>query len=181
MLQTQPLAWGARVSPAFRDRLFLLCANLGWSEDHPSWLMACMAFETGRTFAPNIRNPGSGAVGLIQFLPSTARRLGTSADKLAKLTAEGQLGYVERYLSPFAGRVRDLDDLYMAILWPAAVGAPADSLLWRSGSFPYAANRGLDLDRNGRITKREAARKPRDLLAEGLRMDKVFNPPRTAP
>lgn len=176
MIQTEPLSWGAAVSPAFRARLFTLCDHLAWSEAHASWLMACMAFETGRTFSPSIRNPASSATGLIQFMASTARILGTSTAQLAKLDAVAQLGYVERYLTPFARRVRDLDDLYMAILWPAAVGAPGNSLLWRQGDAIFAANRGLDLDRNGRITKQEAARQPRALLAEGYRFANVYRP-----
>ena len=38
--------------------------------------MAVMSFETGGTFDPGIRNAaGSGATGLIQFMPSTAAGL----------------------------------------------------------------------------------------------------------
>ncbi len=180
MIQTEPLSWGAAVTPAFRARLFALCDHLVWSEAHASWLMACMAFETGRTFSPSIRNPGSSATGLIQFMAGTARGLGTTTAKLATMDAVAQLHYVERYLAPFAGRVRDLDDLYMAILWPAAVGQPGTTILWRGGTPAFAANRGLDLDRNGRITKREAARQPRALLAEGYRFANV-SPPEARP
>lgn len=180
MQQTQPLAWGARVTPAFRARLFTLCDDFDWPEERASWLMAVMAFETGRTFSPTIRNPGSSAIGLIQFLGATAKYLGTSVTALARLSAEGQLYYVQRYLHPFASRIHDLDDLYMAVLWPAAVGKPSDSLLWRGGTPVFAANRGLDLDRNGRITKREAARRVHDHLAEGYRMDNVYRPPAPA-
>ncbi len=179
MIQTEPLSWGAHVTPAFRARVFSLCTDFGWREEHASWLMACMAFETGRTFSPTIRNPRSSAVGLIQFMAATAKGLGTSVTQLARLDAVGQLHYVERYLEPFAARIHDLDDLYLAILWPAAVGRPGETILWRGSAPAYAANRGLDLDRNGRITKHEAAAKPRALLAEGYRFDNVFRP--TAP
>lgn len=181
MIQTEPLSWGAAVSPAFRARLFTLCDHLAWSEAHASWLMACMAFETGRTFSPTIRNPRSSAVGLIQFMAATAKGLGTSVAQLATLDAVGQLHYVERYLEPFAGRVHDLDDMYMAILWPAAVGRPGDTILWRSGVPAFAANRGLDLDRNGRITKREAARQVRALLSVGYHFDHCSRPDHAPP
>ena len=40
MIQTQPLAWGARVSPAFRARLFVLCADFDWPEERDSHLVA---------------------------------------------------------------------------------------------------------------------------------------------
>ncbi|MBP8024663.1 MAG: hypothetical protein KAY71_04505 [Chromatiaceae bacterium] len=181
MQQTQPLAWGARVTPAFRARLFTLCDDFDWPEARASELMAVMAFETGRTFSPSIRNPLSTATGLIQFMRATAKYLGTSTTALARLSAEGQLYYVQRYLQPFAPRIRDLDDLYMAVLWPAAIGYSGDTLLWRSGKPIFAANRGLDLDRNGRITKKEACRRVHEHLAEGYRMDNVWREPRATP
>ena len=52
-----------------------MAGRLGISEAD---LMAVMSFETGGTFNPGIRNAaGSGATGLIQFMPSTAAGLGT--------------------------------------------------------------------------------------------------------
>ena len=82
------LAWGARVSPEFRSKLAVGCAELGID---PSHLMACMAFETGRTFSPSVRNEVSGATGLIQFMPSTAKGMGLTTAELAGMTAEDQL------------------------------------------------------------------------------------------
>ena len=42
----------------------------------PGSLLAVMRFETGGTFDPAERNrAGSGATGLIQFMPSTAKNL----------------------------------------------------------------------------------------------------------
>ena len=168
MIQTRPLCWGAKVTQPFRDRLYRLCAELDWSEQHASWLMACMAFETGRTFSPSIRNPSSSATGLIQFMDGTARGLGTSTAALARLTAVGQLNWVERYFLPYAHRISGLDDMYMAILWPKAVGKAPDHVLWRKGLPAYVANRGLDLDKNGAVTKQEAAAKVRQHHAEGM-------------
>ena len=45
---------------------------------NPDFLLACMAFESGMSFCSSIRNAASGATGLIQFMPSTARGLGTT-------------------------------------------------------------------------------------------------------
>jgi hypothetical protein len=68
------LAWGARVSPTFRSKVRLVAADLGVRPDD---LMACMAWESGRSFRPDVANmAGSGAVGLIQFMPSTAAAAG---------------------------------------------------------------------------------------------------------
>lgn len=161
------LAWGNSVSAEFRAAVFALCARQGLV---PDYLMACMAWESAETFSPNIRNAaGSGAVGLVQFMPATARALGTTADALAKLTAVQQLDCVERYFKPYAGRLRSLSDHYMAILWPAAIGKPEHSALWDAASRPttYRQNAGLDSNRDRVITKAEAAGKVAVKLERG--------------
>ncbi len=159
------LAWGARVSPAFRAKVRKIAAGLGCE---PNYLMACMAFESGETFSPKVLNAaGSGAVGLIQFMPSTAKGLGTTSAALAAMTAEDQLEFVEKY---FKGQppVRTLEDVYMAILWPRAVGKPNGYVLFAAPSVQYHLNRGLDRDRDGAVTKAEAAAAVGAKLAKGL-------------
>ena len=130
--------------------------------------MACMAFETGRTFSPSIKNPGSSATGLIQFMASTAIGLNTTVDALAKMSAVEQLDYVARYFEPYRGRLKTLADTYMAILWPAGVGKPDDHPIFGGGSPAYLANKGLDANKDGNVTKAEAAAKVAAMLAEGL-------------
>lgn len=169
----RPLAWGARVSATFRDRVRWIGADLGFD---PNWLMACMAFETGRTFSAKVKNPGSSATGLIQFMNATAAELGTTTAALAKMTAEDQLNFVWKY---FAARVKAkgpivrLADCYMAILNPVAMGRPDDFVMWVKGSSAYAVNAGLDADKNSQITKAEAAAKVAALLAEGLKSENI--------
>lgn len=166
----EPLAWGAWVTPLFRDQVRIMARRLGGAAT-PSDYMACMAWESGETFDPAVRNlAGSGAVGLIQFMPATARGLGTSSDALARMTALEQLGWVERYFQPYRGKLNSLADLYMAILWPAAIGKPLDHVLWDKASRPttYRQNAGLDTDKDGAITKREAVAKVAAKLAKGL-------------
>lgn len=167
---TEPMAWGAHVSAAFRDRVRLMARNLA-SAATPSDYMACMAWESGRSFAPDKRNmAGSGAVGLIQFMPATAQALGTTTAALAALSAVEQLDWVEKYFRPYKGRLNDLGDLYMAILWPSGVGKPMSYTLWDKASRPttYRQNAGLDVNRDGVITKAEAVGKVLGLLAEGM-------------
>jgi hypothetical protein len=159
------LAWGAKVSPEFKAKVRKIAAGLGCE---PNYLMACMAFESGETFSPGVRNAaGSGAVGLIQFMPSTAKGLGTTSEALAGMSAESQLEFVEKY---FKGQppVRTLEDVYMAILWPRAVGKPNDYVLFAAPSVQYHQNRGLDRDRDGAVTKAEAAAAVGAKLARGL-------------
>lgn len=159
-----PLAWGRKVDPAFRAKLRAIAARL---DVEPDALMAVMAFETGRTFDPAIRNAATGATGLIQFMPRTALSLGTTTGSMARMSAVAQLDYVEAYLKPYAGRLAEVSDLYMAVLWPKAVGRASSHVLFAEPSAAYRANRGLDTNRDGRVTKAEAAAKVVALLAEG--------------
>jgi len=158
------LAWGQKVSPAFREKVVEICDSL---RINPSFLMACMAFETGCRFSASIRNPISDATGLIQFMPKTAKALGTTIDALAVMSAEEQLDYVKDYFSPYAGRLSTLEDVYMAILWPKAVGQSDDYVLFRKGEPAYKSN-PLDINFDGAVTKAEAAYKVRRLLEKGL-------------
>jgi len=174
MQKTKPLAWGAHVSRDFIRRVYEICDDLGWTEDHASWLMACMAFETGRTFSASKRNPMSSATGLIQFMDGTARGLGTTTKKLAQMSDEGQLEYVKRYFASNASRIHSLADMYMAILWPKGIAKSVEYALWRTGTRAYFVNRGLDANRDGVVTKGEAVAKVRALLAEGLKPGNVF-------
>jgi len=166
------LAWGAHVSPVFRDKIVKIAAALGCD---PSWLMACMAFETGGTFSPSIRNAaGSGATGLIQFMPSTAVGLGTTVDELAQKSAEDQLDDVFRYFARYSGRLHDLADTYMAILYPAAIGLFDSAAIFPAGSKALLMNRGLDLNHDNEVTKAEAASFVTKRLAEGLQDGNSF-------
>lgn len=129
-------------------------------------LLTCMAFETGRTMNPALRN-SIGATGLIQFIRPTAIALGTTTDQLATLTRVEQMDWVLKYFKkgPIAKLSSvTLEDLYMAILWPAAVGKPLDYVLFSQPSLSYQQNKGLDVNGDGNITKKEAAQKVRDQL-----------------
>lgn len=165
------LAWGAHVNDDFVERVIEMCDDFKWSLDNAGYLMACMAFESGRTFSPSIRNAaGSGATGLIQFMPATARGLGTTTEQLANMTPIRQLDYVQDYFTPYYRRIFTLSDMYMAILLPKYVGEPGGSVLFSSG-IAYRQNSGLDSNKDGRITKDEASAKVQALLIEGQRAE----------
>lgn len=163
--EVREIAWGTKVSPTFKERVMWIGETL---EVNPDYLMACMAWETGEKFTPNVKNmAGSGATGLIQFMPSTARALGTTTADLAKMTAEDQLNYVYKYFRPFKGRLNNLGDVYMAILWPKGVGKPDDYVLFSTG-VTYRQNAGLDINKDHKVTRAETIRKVKDKLAKGL-------------
>jgi peptidoglycan hydrolase-like protein with peptidoglycan-binding domain len=153
-------------SEAFRTKVSDIGDHLGID---PNFLMAIMSFETGGSFDPAQRNmAGSGATGLIQFMPKTARSLGTSTEALANMTAEDQLDLVARYFEQFQGRLATLEDTYMAVLFPAAIGKGAGHVLFRRGTTAFRQNRGLDLNGDGEVTVGEATSKVRDRLGGAI-------------
>lgn len=174
LLNTQPkkIAWGAKVPTDFKHKTIEVAANLGIS---PDYLMACMAFETGETFSPKEPNKaGSGAVGLIQFMPKTATKsLKTSVQQLAAMTAVEQLDYVEKYFKLQMGwskkKLATLEDLYMAILYPAAIGQDPDSALFSQGTIQYKQNAGFDKNKDGKITPAEISAILRAKYEKGLK------------
>lgn len=117
----------------------------------PEWLLAVMKNESG--MSTTARNPNGGATGLIQFMPSTARGLGTTTEALSQMSAVQQLDYVEKFYSPFKGRFQSGADLYLATFWPAALGKGDDYPI--GGATVARQNRGFDLDKNGQITTGE--------------------------
>lgn len=160
-----PLVFGTLVSKEFKERVCEICSEL---EIEPDYLMAAMAFESGESFSASKKNAaGSGAVGLIQFMPDTAASLGTTSEKLSKMTNVEQLDYVLKYFQPLKGKLKTLEDVYMAILYPTAVGKSNDHVLFESGTKKYSQNSGLDANKDGKITKGEAAACVKQKLISG--------------
>ena len=98
-------------------------------------------------------------------MPSTAQGLGTTTNALASMSRVEQMKYVEKYLSNKGIRGGNLSDLYMSVLFPAAVGKPDDFVLFGRGAMrgytgiAYDQNRGLDRNGDGSVTKAEASAK----------------------
>lgn len=83
------------------------------------WLADVIAHESANSWSSSIRNFGDGvAVGLIQFMPDTARGLGTTTEALSRMSAAEQMTYVYNHLKPFAGRFESIFDVAVAIFRP---------------------------------------------------------------
>jgi hypothetical protein len=161
------LAWGQKVSQEFAQKLMRLCNDYRWSIEHADWLMACMAFESAETFRADIKNgAGSGAIGLIQFMPSTIASLGYSYREIERMTPEQQLDVVQLYFRPYHTRIKSLSDMYMAILLPKYIGKMDSAVLFSRGAA-YRQNAGLDKNKDGEITKGEATAKVLEKLNKG--------------
>jgi hypothetical protein len=128
-----------------------------------NWMYAVIENESG--FDPSIPNQlyvqqGRGAdaaVGLIQFMPDTARALGTSTEELAGMSRTDQLVYVERYLEQYSDKIQSPEDVYLATFYPRALGEDDSFVIGseRSNSRIAAITRDnpiFDLNRDGGIT-----------------------------
>jgi AraC-like DNA-binding protein len=138
--------------PDFKKKLEKIAGLLGVKS---SDMMAIFKQESGVN--PQARNSMSGATGLIQFMPDTARRLGTTTDELYKMDGVQQLDYVYRYFKMTGVGRGTLGDLYMAVFMPKYVGYDDATVLGKNGApgfsgKVYAQNKGLDLNRDGEIT-----------------------------
>lgn len=152
----EKVRWGAKVSPVFKERVLWMRDALLMPPEGADWLMTGMAFETGRTFRADIKNAaGSSGTGLIQFMAFTAKSLGTTVEALAKMTPEDQLNYVYRYFLPYKGKLKSLGDVYLAILYPKAMGKADSWTLWEKGTLAYKQNAGLDKNKDGKVTREE--------------------------
>lgn len=119
----------------------------------PDWLMFVMWFETAGTMDHRIVNKISGAMGLIQFMPATARSLGTTTGQLRQMSNVEQLDWVKRYLTPYRERMNNWLDVYCAVFWPAAIGKPDDYVI--KSDKVARQNPALDINKDMDIHKWE--------------------------
>lgn len=112
------LVWGDKIGCNERKKVVEVAKNLGVD---PNWLMTVMALETAKTFSPAIDN-GIGYVGLIQFGKDAAETVGTTQERLVKMSFIEQMGYVQKHLMPKKEKYKTLTDLYLAVLYPKACG-----------------------------------------------------------
>ena len=145
--------------PDFNSKLDKISTKLGVSKDA---LIAIMRHESRMN--PKAVNKMSGATGLIQFMPDTARGLGTSVEALRDMSAVEQLDYVYMYYKNLGVKAgSDVGDLYMLTFLPAYKNAPDDAVLGQSGggNLPgtnlsmdavYRQNKVFDHNGDGKFT-----------------------------
>lgn len=119
------LLFREKVSQEFADKVITVSNNLGID---PNWLMAIINFESAGTFSSSIKNK-YGYVGLIQFGKVAAERMGTTTTELQQMSAVEQLDYVYKYYYPYRKRLKSYVDMYLATLFPVAIGKPLDFVL----------------------------------------------------
>lgn len=166
--KTMNLLFEEKVSKEFTAKVTDISKKLGIN---PNSLMLTMYIETAKTFNPAIQNKKSRATGLIQFMPATARNLGTTVDALKEMSALEQLDYVYKYLFPYKGRMKEFVDTYLAVFFPLAIGKPNDWVL-ETKSLPAKTiaewNPLYDLNKDKKIQKGEIAKKIMEYLPKGF-------------
>ena len=138
--------------PDFKKKLEKIARALGVTSNN---LLAIMKQESGVN--PQAVNKMSGATGLIQFMPNTARMLGTTTDELYAMDGVQQLDYVYKYFKMTGVGDGSLGDLYMAVFMPRYIGYPDQHVLGAVGAPGFsgkvsAQNKGLDRNKDGTIT-----------------------------
>jgi hypothetical protein len=142
-----PIGELPNTSPEFQAGLIQIAQELGLDPNH---LAAVIQFES--RFNPAAKNPHSSGSGLIQFMGSTAKRLGTTVEEIRGMSREEQLPYVKAYFeslggkgSNFLGRVGrggdPLGDTYLCVLNPSQVGKSPGTVVWTA---PAAGGPGAD-------------------------------------
>jgi hypothetical protein len=137
---------------AFMGKVNSVSTDLGIN---PTDLLRVIEFETGKSFSPAVKSPNSSATGLIQFMGATAKGLGTTTEALAGMTRAEQMDYVAKYLAPYKGKIKNFGDLYLAVHWPAAIGKDEAYVMYEKGSKEYTANKNLDTNGDGTVTRGE--------------------------
>lgn len=151
---------------------------------NPNWLMMVMWSESRLNAQAVNKQPGDSdnpqiraanrATGLIQFMPGTARNLGTTTTALYNMTGIQQLGYVYKYFKPWAGKIKNYFDLYLATFFPDAIGKPDDYVL-QTAKLPASTiakqNPFFDVNKDGKLTVGEIKRRmyesiPKAIVAE---------------
>lgn len=132
----------------FAQKVRKIAAKL---EIPPEWIMAIIHSESN--FKANRKNmKGSGAKGLIQFMPKTCKSLGM---KKFPESAIAQLEFVYKYFQKCKkqrGEFRNLTDLKLSVLYPKAMGKADNYVLYQKPSIAYRQNKGLDKNRDGVVT-----------------------------
>jgi len=149
------LQYQDKVPSSYKDEFVKKVASISSQlEIDPNWLMAIIFWESAGTFSPSVENKSTGATGLIQFMPSTAKGLGTSTTALKKMSAVEQLDWVYKYYLPYKGKIKNYVDTYFVTFFPLAVGKP-DNFVIEANNIPASLiasqNPAFDVNKDGKV------------------------------
>ncbi|MBX3170466.1 MAG: peptidoglycan-binding protein [Candidatus Eremiobacteraeota bacterium] len=172
------LIFGDKLTAEEQQKVRDVAASLGAD---PNDLMAVMAAETGGTFDPAERAGKNGAVGLIQFTNTAITEMNKGLPRDQQLTKASleqmsfteQMDHVQSYLQTMMDRYNgpanpDRGDLYAAVFSPALVDNSDTARIYGGNSREYLANKSLDTNRDGFITRNELTARADEWYERGL-------------
>ena len=131
--------------PGVKDRLEKLATKHGFTVDE---ILTVIQKESG--FKTTAENPKSKATGLIQFMPDTAKGLGTTIEKIKEMDALAQLEIVDKY---FTQNHTKGQHPYVTVAYPAAAKMDMDDIVAPKDSI-IAKQNPVWQDKDGNVTKR---------------------------
>lgn len=147
----------------FKDQIMEIALSI---EVPAEWLMAVI-YQESKFDASALNRAGSGAAGLIQFLPSTAASLNLPYEEILAMSAYEQMRFVGKYLQQVRhqrGDFQSLTDLYLAILYPKALQQDYCYALFVTPSIAYKRNKGLDENEDGVVSISDIDRRMRRMF-----------------
>jgi hypothetical protein len=132
---------------------------------NPNWLLYVIWMES--KFKTTAVNKDTRATGLIQFIPSTAKGLGTSVEALYAMTSVEQMDYVYEYYKRWTGKIQSAEDLYFATFMPIAVGKDDTWVMKTKNASPETIakqNPAVNINKDSEITVGEF----KDYIQKGI-------------
>jgi hypothetical protein len=162
--------------------LFRAAEELGIS---PDALATIISLESG--FDPQAQNKNTKATGIIQFIPSTAKVLGTTVEALSGMSFQQQLPFAVKFYARSKCAGLGVGRLYLCTFCPAVMDEPDEFVIAREGveekgpcgtqSKVYAQNRGLDATKDGVLTVGDVQATIEGRLAAASEKERIrFNP-----
>ena len=132
-------------NPGFLQKVGEIAAKIGCDQRDLLWIMwkeskfnaQAVNFQKNDMADPCERSKKR-ATGLIQFMPSTAKWLGTDNQTIYNMSPLEQLKYVEKYFQKHYGKLHNYQDLYLVVFCPDGLGKNDDFILGSSQSMKFA-------------------------------------------
>lgn len=132
--------------PAFHRRFAEVADWLGIDADA---IAALISHES--RFNATAHNPTGGASGIMQWMPQTAKWLGTTPEAIRQMTAVQQLDLVQKTFAPWRNKL-PARDVPMIGFGASFVGKPDDHVAYKKGDKAYEWNTVLDINKDGLMT-----------------------------
>lgn len=135
-----------------REHVRVICDSLNIETKHLYTIIKLESSGNKKAF-----NKNSKAVGLIGFLPKTAKRLGTSTEEILQMSNKQQLDLVYAYflLINKNKKISHITDLYIAVLYPKALNKSDEYVIGEKNSKAVKWNRPLDIDKDSILTVKD--------------------------